>query len=221
MIRMSEPGHCRNAPPPLGSLAGNCVRDRRKFNQGAAQSAWRRTASAPFSVAAHDLDGLLFAVTRRDRYGLRGAARHIGSFGRCDGRRIAMDPIPGYIVCIGVVDIAEGLRRADGGFVIRWPVRGIPYCGPEGPRMDSVVMPERWSDARTGNRTRRSNPCTRRHSGASECLVRGKHERDSTERRDQRPIHSIRHGTHQFVGYRAAPRTLGPVPCAGKRIPNY
>ena len=58
------------------------------------------------SVAPHDIDGLLFAVTSGNRYGLRGAARHIGPIGRRDIRRISMCPIPGNIVRVGVMRIA-------------------------------------------------------------------------------------------------------------------
>jgi hypothetical protein len=57
-------------------------------------------------VAPHDIYGLLFAATPRNRYGLRGAAWHIWPVGRCDSRRISMCPIPGNIICICVADIA-------------------------------------------------------------------------------------------------------------------
>jgi hypothetical protein len=58
------------------------------------------------SVAPHDIDGLISAVLPRNRYGLRGAARHIGPVGRYDGGRISMGPIPGNIIGIGLTDIA-------------------------------------------------------------------------------------------------------------------
>jgi len=159
----------------------------------------------------------------RNRYGLRGAARHIWSFRRCDSRRISMCPIPGNIICIRVMVIAwYWLRNIYHGFAIRWPVEEAPYCRPEGPYIVSPVMPERLGDWRTGNRMRRSKPSTRRCSRPGECLVRGKHKRYYAERRDKRPIHSIRHGTYQFVGYWAAlQRTLSRASRARKCIINY
>jgi hypothetical protein len=63
------------------------------------------------------------------------------------------------------------------------------------------VMPERLGEWRTGHRMRRSKPCAGPGSGPGERLIRGKHKRYCAEGRDQRPIHFIRHGTHQFVGY--------------------
>jgi hypothetical protein len=43
-----------------------------------------------------------------------------------------------------------------------------------------------------------------RRSRPGKCLVRSEHKLDCAERGDQRPVHSIRHGTHQLVGYWAA-----------------
>jgi hypothetical protein len=154
----------------------------------------------PRSEAPHDADGLLFAVTPGKRYVLGGAARHIGSVRRCDHRWKSMGPIPGHIIGGGVTDIAGGRwRRIHQGLATRCPVVVVvvPYERPERRCIPSAVMPERLGDRRMRHRMRRSKPSTRR----SGCLVRGKHKRYCAERRDKRPIHSIRHGTHQFVGY--------------------
>lgn len=69
--------------------------------------------SVPNLVAANDIYGLLFAVTQRNRYGLRGAARHIcsdnwcrGWFRRTNKRRTSMCPIPRNIICARVMDVA-------------------------------------------------------------------------------------------------------------------
>lgn len=132
-----------------------------------------------------------------------------------------MCPIPGNIVGLRVMDIARcRLRDIRRRLAIRWPAGEITYARPEGPDTGSPVMPERMGEERTGDRRRRSKP--RRCSRASRCLVRAKHQRDRAERHDKRRIHSIRHGTHQFVGYYAAPqRTLGRAYRARKHIANY
>jgi hypothetical protein len=154
----------------------------------------------PLLVAPHDTYGLLFALTPRNRYGLRGAARHIWSFGRYDNRRVSMCPIPGNIRRIrGNIRHGSAIRWPVE--AIRWPVEEAPFCGPENPYIVSPVMPKRLGDARMGNRMRRSTPSTMRCSRPCEGVVRGKHKRYHADRRDKRPIHSIRHGTHQFVGY--------------------
>ena len=154
------------------------------------------------SVAPRDVDGLLGAATPGNRYGLRGAARHIGAIRRRDGRRISMGPVPGNIVCVGVTDVVRRRWRSAGhGFAIRWIVGEVACRRPEGgPTTNSRVMPERLRDCRTGSR--RSRSCARRGCRPRERFVRGKHERYDTDRRDKRPIHSIRHGTHHFVGCR-------------------
>ena len=46
-------------------------------------------------VAANNIDGLFFAATARNRYGLRAAARSIS-----DPWRISMHRIPGDIICV-------------------------------------------------------------------------------------------------------------------------
>jgi hypothetical protein len=171
------------------------------------------------SVAPHDIDGLLRTAAPANRHGLRAAARHIGSIGRHDGRRISMRPIPGDIIGIGVTDIVRRRwRSVDHGFAIRWIVVEAVDCRPERPT-NSPMMPERMRDGRTG---RRSKPCPRRGSRPRERFVRGKHDHCDTERRDKRPIHSIRHGTYHFVGCRepAPQRTLGRAFRACKRIIN-
>ena len=177
----------------------------------------------PLSVAPHDIDGLLSAVTSGNLYGLRGAARHIGPIRRRDSRRISMGPIPGNIVCIDVMHIAGcRLRTIRDGFAIRWPVEALVARPEEAPYVVSPVMPKRVGDRRPGNRMRRSKPSAMRRSRPRECLVRGKHKRYCAERRDQRPIHSIRHGTHQYVGYWATRQhTLGRAFRARKCTVNY
>jgi hypothetical protein len=151
-------------------------------------------------VAPRDIDGLLGAATPGNLHGLRGAARNIGSIGRHDGRRISMGPVPGNIVRIGVVDVVRrGWRSLSHGFAIRWIVGEAACRRPEGPTAKSRMMPERLRDGRTGRR--RSSPCAR-GCRPGERFVRGKHERYDTDRRDKRPIHSMRHGTYHFVGCR-------------------
>jgi hypothetical protein len=63
------------------------------------------------------------------------------------------------------------------------------------------VMMQRSADWRLESRGWWSKPSTTRDSRIGKCLARGKDKRYYTERRDKRPIHSIGHGTHQFVGY--------------------
>ncbi len=156
------------------------------------------------SVAPYDIYGSLAAVLTGNRDGLGGAGRHIRPIGRRDGRWVSMRPIPRDILGIGVADIARsGLRSIHQGFADRRPVGGVRHARPDGPNIVSPVMPERLADERVGNRTRWINPSTKWCSRAGERLVRGKHKRNYTERRDKRPIPSIRHDTHQFVDYRA------------------
>ena len=183
----------------------------------------------PLSEAPRDIDGLLFAAAPGDRHGLRGAARHMGLFRRGEDRRKSMGPIPGDGICIGVLDIAwRGLRGIYHGFDIRRPLVEAPYPRPEapyprreGPDIVSPVMPERSGRRPVG--MHRGNPPARpRAGGPGECLVRGKHKRNRAERRDQRPIRSIRHGTHQFVGcWATLQQTLGRAFRARKRIIKY
>ena len=72
-------------------------------------------------------------------------------------------------------------------------------------------------------RMRRSEPGTGRSARPRERLIRGKQERDCADRRDKRPVRTILHDTHHFVGCRAAPpdETLGRASRARKRIINY
>ena len=69
---------------------------------------WTRTRSARVSVAPRDVDGLLFAITPGNLHGLRAAAWHIGPVGRGDSGRVAMRPVPGDVIRIGVMDIGAG-----------------------------------------------------------------------------------------------------------------
>jgi len=100
----------------------------------------------PLSVAPHDTDGLVFAVIPTgNRYGLRGATLHIGSFRRRDSRRISMRPIPGNIRGLRVTDIAWDRRRTiDERLAIRWPGGEVTYARPENPYIIvSPMMPVR------------------------------------------------------------------------------
>jgi hypothetical protein len=171
------------------------------------------------SVAPHDVDGLL-RVAPRNRYGLGGAARHIGAVGRRDSRRIAMRPVPGNVICIGVMVVARWSRQIDNGFAIRWSV-GEVSSRPEGSYVVSPVMPERVDNRWMGHRMCRSRSSARRCSRCRECLVRGKHQRDHAERRDKRPMQSIPHDTHTIRWLPSTPqRTLGRACRVGKGIIN-
>jgi len=55
------------------------------------------------SVATRDVDDVLATVTSGNGDGLRRAARHIGPVGRRDIRRIAMRPVPGHVIAIGII----------------------------------------------------------------------------------------------------------------------
>jgi hypothetical protein len=115
-----------------------------------------------------------------------------------------MSPIPGHIVDASgrVMDIAgKGLSITTGGFAIRWlgEISRPEGARPEGPRTESPVMPERVNARRTRHRMRRPEPSTRRSPRIGKCLVRDKHKRDCAERRDQSPIHSVGHVTHQLL----------------------
>ena len=93
------------------------------------------------SVAPRDVYSLLFAAVSGNGDVLRGAAWHIGVF----GRRKAMGPIPGNIVFIGVMDIARRrLRNVGQGFAaIGRAVVVEPIARPEEPCIVSAMMPER------------------------------------------------------------------------------
>jgi len=83
-------------------------------------------------------------------------------------------------------------------------------------------MPKRVGDRPMRSRMRRGRPATSGCSRPREGLVRGKHERCCAERRDKRPIYSIRHGGHQFVGCWAPLQgRLGRAFGGHKRIINY
>jgi hypothetical protein len=173
------------------------------------------------SVAPHHSDGLVPAAAG-NRYGFGGAARHIGSVRRNDSRRKSMCPIPGNVIRSGITDIAAGCwwHGIEQGLAIR-PVVEAALRRPERLKIVSPVVPQRLADERTGNRMRRSKPAASRNSRPGQCLVSDKYKRNCAERRDNRPIHSIRHGTHQFVGCRAAPQaTLGRALGARKCIIN-
>jgi hypothetical protein len=165
------------------------------------------------SVAPNDIDGLL-AVTSGNRDGFRRAARHIGPIGGRDRRRIAMGPIPGNVMGVGVVNVARcRWRTIRHGFAARGAIVGIREARPK--RIVSAMMPERVGEQRTGNRMRRGKRCTSRRSRPGERFTCREQNRNYAERRDKRPILSICHRTHQLVGYWAAqndarPGFLGP-----------
>jgi hypothetical protein len=106
------------------------------------------------SVAPDNIDGLLLAATPGNRDGFRRTARHIGSIGRGDRRRISMGPIPGNVMGIGVMNIARcRWRHVCHGFATRGPIEGVPDDRPEG--IVSAMLPERVGEQRTGNLMRR------------------------------------------------------------------
>jgi hypothetical protein len=72
-----------------------------------------------------------------------------------------------------------------------------------------------------GSRTLLGDPSSQPYARIGKRLAGGKDEHDCAERCDKGPIHSIGHGTHQSVGYRAAPlATLNRVFGARKGIVN-
>ena len=152
------------------------------------------------SVAPHDADGLIFAVAPGNGDSLLRTARHVGSIRRCDIRRIAMCPIPGNIISVGRMDVGCWLSTIDQGRATRWTVGVILHARPEVPEIVSAVMPKRSGEWPMGNGMRRSKRTMNRGSRPREGLVCGQHQRGCAERRDQSPVHSIRHGTYQFVG---------------------
>src|ERR1700688_3357050 len=152
-------------------------------------------------TAPHDVDGSLFAVAPGNRDALLGAARHIRPVGTRDHRRKAMRPIPGNVIGVGGMRIAGWRHGIYQGLITRWPVIVSVHARPEDRAVVSPVMAERPVCRRMEISMRRSERSTLRCYRAGERLVRGQHERYGTERRDQRPIHFTRHGTHQLVGY--------------------
>ena len=140
------------------------------------QSELDRAPTIHASIAPHNVDGLLSTVTGGNRYGLRGATRHIGPIGRCYGRRIAMCPIPGHIICIGGADIARcALHRIQHGFAIGCSVEAVSR--PEDPRI-SPAMPERSDGGGSmRNRVDRGGPAAGGGSRPGQGFVRGKHKR--------------------------------------------
>ena len=163
-------------------------------------------------ITPHDIDGPLPAVASRNGDGLRGAALHIGTVGRCHHRWKAMRPIPGNILGVGVTDVARDrlVHFSRHGFAMGRPIEVAPGCRPERLRMASPVMPD---ERRAGKRMRRGNPCTGcclRRPG--ECVVRRKHQYCDAEGADKRPIYPIRHGTHPLLVTEQAPTQARPTP---------
>jgi hypothetical protein len=151
------------------------------------------------SIATHDIDGLVCAVMAGNCYGLRRAFRHIGPVGRRHSRRISVRPIPGDIICVGMMDISRSrLRNTDLAFATGWPVIAF-VSRPENSRSVSSVMVQRSACQRT--ETRMPRACAMRGSRSGEGLAREKDNRCNAERGDEHPVHSIHHETHQFVGY--------------------
>src|SRR4029079_4775735 len=121
------------------------------------------------SVAPRDIDGLV-PVTPGNRDGLGAAAGNIGPVGRRDIRRIAMGPIPGKVLGIGVMDIVRfrRLRRID-----NWrAIRSVVEAADGGPDKVPAVVPERMATCGVRNRTRAGNARALGASGPRERLVR-------------------------------------------------
>jgi hypothetical protein len=150
------------------------------------------------SIATHDIDGLVCAVMAGNCYGLRRALRHIGPVGRRHSRRISVCPIPGNVIGIGVMDIScSRLRDVDPGFTTGRPVIAF-VSRPENSAGVSSMMVQRSAGQRTESRMPRA--CAMRRSRSGEGLGRENDNRYNAERRERDSVHSIHHGTHQFVG---------------------
>jgi hypothetical protein len=80
--------------------------------------------------------------------------------------------------------------------------RGSPRLSTRNPC--SPLMLQRSVGWRWGSRMRRRKASNMCYSSIGKCRARGKDERDSTERSDKRPTHSMGHGTHHSKGYGAA-----------------
>jgi hypothetical protein len=102
--------------------------------------------------ATNDSYGLLFAVTQRNRYGLRGAARDRSHDNWCRRRRTfkmrtSMDPIPRNIKCACIVGIARcRLRNIYFRLAIRRSVEKPTSCRPVSPCTAGPVAVRRSRD---------------------------------------------------------------------------
>jgi hypothetical protein len=178
-----------------------------------------------WSVAPGDVYSVISAATARNRYGLIGTARRIGTIRRYDVRRISMRPIPGNIICVCVVDVGRRLRRI---LQRRPPVCFIPSickCWPESTDIVSVAMPERsrgkWMRSGANNRRGRSNCASISRPRFGGRCVHRKHKRYCAKRRDNCPIRCGRHNIdHSLVALDQKPpkRTLGSTADDGKPI---
>jgi len=154
------------------------------------------------SVAPDDIHASLLAVASSEGHGLGGAARRVGSFGRCDSRRAAMCPVPGNVISAGWADVGRYCCRGGcHGFAI-WHSAVGEISRPEEPAVvvESPMMPKRVSERSTGHRMGRRKASSMHRSRPGECFVRGNQKRCCANDREKNPKHSI-HGTHQFVGY--------------------
>jgi hypothetical protein len=108
-------------------------------------------------------------------------------------------PIPGNIIGVGVVHIARRWWRDIGRYLVnRSVVDETTRCRPKRScSVSPMMMPRRERDRR---RSRASGVrCCRRGSRPGKRLVCVEAERYEAERRDKRPMYSMRHGRHPFV----------------------
>jgi hypothetical protein len=132
-----------------------------------------------------------------------------------------MRPIPGDIIGIGGVDIAGWRGHSGQGFAIGWLVIKAVTRPKAVETISAAVMPERLP-GRVRHRTRRAQASATCDGRPGKCRGRRHYERRGAEGGDQRPVCSIRHSTHQFVGYQAPPDPkLGRPFRARKPILNY
>jgi hypothetical protein len=89
------------------------------------------------------------------------------------------------------------LRSVNAGFAIGRSVIAF-VAWPENSPGVSSMMVQRSAGQRTESRMPRS--CAMRRSRSGEGLGRENDNRYNAERRERDPVHSIHHGTHQFLG---------------------
>ena len=167
-------------------------------------------------LAAHHGYGLVFAVSSRNRHGLRGTAgaqcyRWKKRFGRAgkQTRRLSVRPIPRKILFVRVSKItryrAHRLHDLCVGLAIRWPKEEPPGCGKESPSIAYVIAHDiacvvemrRSSNRSMERRMRRSRNTTGPCLGdarLAECLA-GRNTKRHAERYREDHTHFIRHDT--------------------------
>src|SRR6185369_26144 len=102
---------------------------------------WSAASCRTRSIAARDIDRLLFAVVARNAHGLGGTRYHIGLVAGRDDRWIPVRPVPGNVEGLRVADVARQ-RLCQRRFAEGWAVRiVVGPCGPE-TVVEIVVVPE-------------------------------------------------------------------------------